>query len=213
MKKKLYLVPLLVSIIFTFGTYASANGTNRSEAFFIEQTRQAGEVQFKLAEDGNSYDEIHTILAPFFTPDFIDVFIKENMFEENDLYYTIGTDFAPLYIPYFTYDDQTKVKITNDSMQVIVYEFFPKSTDGPVGYEDHNAAVIYELMNDEWRISRIDAAYSPDETSNETSKEPRIERTNVKTSSEVVEEEVQDEPSVFGSVVTSISKFFKSLFK
>ena len=209
MKKRLYLVPLLVSIIFTFSTYASANGTIRSEAFFIEQTRQAGEVQFKLAEDGNSYDEIHNILAPFFTPDFIDAFIKENMFEENDLYYTIGTDFAPLYIPYFTYDDQTKVKITNDSMQVIVYQFFPKSTDGPVGYDDHNAAVIYELMNDEWRISTIDAAYSPDETS----KEPRIEKTNVKTSSEVVEEEVQDEPSVFGNVVTSISKFFKSLFK
>ena len=202
-------MPLLVSIIFTFGTYASANGTKMSEAFFIEQTRQAGEVQFKLAEDGNSYDEIHNILAPFFTPDFIDAFIKENMFEENDLYYTIGTDFAPLYIPYFTYDDQTKVKITNDSMQVIVYQFFPKSTDGPVGYDDHNAAVIYELMNDEWRISTIDAAYSPDETS----KEPRIEKTNVKTSSEVVEEEVQDEPSVFGNVVTSISKFFKSLFK
>ena len=209
MKKRLYLVPLLVSIIFTFGTYASANGTKMSEAFFIEQTRQAGEVQFKLAEDGNSYDEIHNILAPFFTPDFIDAFIKEIMFEENDLYYTIGTDFAPLYIPYFTYDDQTKVKITNDSMQVIVYQFFPKSTDGPVGYDDHNAAVIYELMNDEWRISTIDAAYSTDENS----KEPRIEKTNVKTSSEVVEEEVQDEPSVFGNVVTSISKFFKSLFK
>lgn len=180
-----------------------------SEAFFINQTRQAGEMQLKLAEHGNTFDEIHNILAPFFAPDFIDVFIKENMFEENDLYYTIGTDFASLYIPYFTYDDQTKVKITNDSMQVIVYEFFPKSTDGPVGYDDHNAAVIYELIDDEWRISGIDAAYSPDETL----KEPRIEKTNVKTSSEVVEEDVQVKPSVLGSVLTSISNFIKSLFK
>ncbi|SEN32419.1 Protein of unknown function [Mesobacillus persicus] len=124
---------------------------NQEEIFaFLEDAFSA---QVSLSEVERSLEGVKEVLFPYFSDDYIDMFIKENVVEENGKFFTLGSDFARYYIPFYTYSNQTKVVQLNDS--VFVVEFFPASTEGPVTYDDHYVALELKSENTGWKIQAI----------------------------------------------------------
>ncbi len=127
------------------------HGWQTEEVF--EFLKSAFIAQVSLSEEPRSMGEVTAILEPYFSDSYIDLFLKENIVEENDLYFTYGTDFAPYYLPFFSYTDKTKV--IEDHQSIFVIEYFPKVTEGPVSYEGHYEAIELEGMEGGLKVTNI----------------------------------------------------------
>ena len=102
---------------------------NEEEAFRILQN--AFKTQVALSEKPRSMEEVKESLDRYFTKEYTDDFIEMNVQEnmEGEGYLAYGTGFALYYIPFFTYDENTKVGYDSDYDQWYVYEWFEESSD------------------------------------------------------------------------------------
>lgn len=139
---------------------------NRDDVFsFLKEAFQA---QVALSEKERSKDDINKILEPYFTDKYQEVFLKENVAEKNGKYITYGSDFAKYYIPFYQFSDNTRVVIKSN--KVYVFEYFPESTEGPVGYKSHYEGILIENISGEWKISKYLYNQIPDEIIKESIK-------------------------------------------
>ncbi|AYA75238.1 hypothetical protein DOE78_07250 [Bacillus sp. Y1] len=154
MSRKKRMLLLVFSILFFFpliGQAASVSTIETREDVlgFLHEAFQA---QVSLSEEGRTEEEVNSILKPYFTDSYNQLFKKENMVEENGLQFTYGTDFAPYYIPFFQFSDQTEIVINKNS--IYVYEFFEGQNEGPVTYKDHFEAIILKKEHTgNWKVS------------------------------------------------------------
>ena len=130
-------------------------------------------------------EEVKESLGRYFTPeytnDFIEMNVQENMDGEGYLAY--GTDFALYYIPFFTYDENTKVGYDSDLNQWYVYEWFEESSDGPVTYNGHYEAVGLTFEDGRWAVDDYQIQFNPDELSSSADLEDKPNNKSVKEAS------------------------------
>ncbi|WNS76994.1 DUF3993 domain-containing protein [Bacillus sp. DTU_2020_1000418_1_SI_GHA_SEK_038] len=145
--------PIIVAITFTFPALTKAEETlsNRDDVF--EFVQAAYHAQLSLGEKPRAMDEIDKILSPYFTEEAKGIFLEENLFSENGLFITYGTDFPFYYIPYFTYTDDTK--LVSQENEMYLFEFFPEMDEGPVSYESHYEGLLLAYTVDGWRIAEF----------------------------------------------------------
>ncbi|MFO1445722.1 DUF3993 domain-containing protein [Bacillus sp. Bva_UNVM-123] len=152
---------LIVAAIFLFFPTISSGKThfeNNEDVFHFTQT--AFQAQVAISEQERSLPEIHEILSPYFTENAKGKFLKENLFEENGKYFTLGTDFPIYYIPFFSYE-KTEVITINDKLYV--FEYFLKNDEGPVSYDSHYEGVLLEKENGHWKVAEFLNNISPEE--------------------------------------------------
>ncbi|MBY0097704.1 DUF3993 domain-containing protein [Mesobacillus maritimus] len=130
----------------------------------FEHLKSAFMAQVSLSEKGRSLKEVGLILEPYFSNSFIELFLNENIVEESGQYLTYGSDFAPYYIPFYSYSDKTRVVNHNDS--IFVVEYFPAVTEGPVNYEGHFQAVEMEREEKGLKVTKIWYENIPEEVLN-----------------------------------------------
>ena len=116
----------------------------------FEMLKSSFLAQVSLSEKGRSTAEVEAVLAPFFSKEYKKMFIDENIVEEEGQYLTYGSDMAQFYIPFYSYSDRTKVVHINDSIYVV--EYFPASTEGPVGYESHYEGIELAKVEGGWKV-------------------------------------------------------------
>ncbi|MGM0902534.1 MAG: DUF3993 domain-containing protein [Bacillota bacterium] len=138
--------------------------TIQDEREMFDFLKSAFTAQVSLSEKGRSLKEVELILEPYFSESFIHLFLKENIVEESGQYLTYGSDFAPHYIPFYTYSDKTK--IVNHNGSIFVVEFFPTVTEGPVTYEGHYQAVEMERTEKGLQVIKIWYENIPEEVLN-----------------------------------------------
>ena len=154
--KKRLLLLVVFTLVLALGSFVFAEEIENFDIDMIELTKEAADVQLSLSDRGYMFSEVRKELSPYFTEQFIDHFITTNMMKESDgLYYVMGTDFPLYYIPFFSYQGDTRVITDPHLDQTIVYEYFRASTDGPVGYDNHYEAVVYTLENEVWKVEEI----------------------------------------------------------
>lgn len=124
----------------------------QSEEIF-EFLKSAFMSQVALSEEGRSMEDVMAILEPYFSVSYIDLFLKENIVEENGQYFTYGSDFALYYLPFFSYSDETKV--VYDQKSIFVVEYFPAVTEGPVSYEGHYEAIELDRSGSGLKITDV----------------------------------------------------------
>lgn len=164
MGKRCLLLLTFIFLTFAFGSFASAEETEVFDDQMIELTKEAVEVQYSLSDKGYSYGEVKEKMSSYFTESFIERFITINMMKDKDgLFYVLGTDFPIYYVPFFMFEGNTWVLTDVELDQAAVYEFFPQTTEGPVGYDDHYEAVIFARENDQWKINTIDPQFDPNQ--------------------------------------------------
>jgi hypothetical protein len=149
---KLRVVAVIILFLFLIPISPKAdeeNFNNREEVFSL--LHSAFLAQLSLNEKERTLEEIKLILGPYFTDDYQQLFLKANLYAENGKYLTYGTDFGEYFIPFFKYSESTKVVV--EDHKIYVFEYFPKKTDGPVGYDSHYEGLLLSNVNGKWKIS------------------------------------------------------------
>jgi Protein of unknown function (DUF3993) len=138
-------------------TYAERT-TDKEEVYeFLQNAFQA---QVELSGEERSMNEVNELLDPYFSGEAKNQFLKENLVSENGKYFTLGSDSAANYIPFFTYSENTKV--VEESGNVYVYEYFPENHEGPVGYESHYEGVMLTKHGEEIKVAKFLGENIPD---------------------------------------------------
>jgi hypothetical protein len=70
-------------------------------------------------------------------------------------YTTFGSDFAPYYIPFFSYDKNTEIVYGKNGDVIYVQEEFQGTGDGPVSMEKHVESVTLKKENDVWKVMDV----------------------------------------------------------
>ncbi|WP_409275406.1 DUF3993 domain-containing protein [Neobacillus sp. SCS-31] len=150
MKKSLLLVCTFMLFLPLYTQAEAGERMGRDEAFLL--LKNAFEAQLSLGEQLRSKEEVDAILAPYFTDDYKELFLEANLVEEDGKYVTYGTDFGQYYIPYYGFSENTQVVVGKN--EAYVFEFFPESTEGPVGYDSHYEGLLLVRSPDGWKVSR-----------------------------------------------------------
>ncbi|WP_404432686.1 DUF3993 domain-containing protein [Sutcliffiella horikoshii] len=171
----------IITIIFFGSSYASAEQSPRDQEVY-SFLKDAFQSQLSLGEKHHSLEEIDQILDPYFTKEYQQSFQKEHLFKEEAGYITYGTDFPAYYIPFFRYDEETKV-VKGEDGEIIVYEFFASDEDMPSLYDDHYEYVKLQETSSGWIVKDYGFEYEmPDFVkSNENEREVSIVNTFSKT--------------------------------
>lgn len=140
----------IITILFFGSSYASAEQSPSDQEVY-SFLKDAFQSQLSLGETHHSLEEIDQILDPYFTKEYQQSFLKEHLFKEDAGYITYGTDFPAYYIPFFSYDEETKV-IEGEVGEKIVYEFFASDEDMPSLYDDHYEYVKLQDTSSGWIV-------------------------------------------------------------
>lgn len=152
LKKQLILLSVIVFLIYIIPESPEASDEQLSNRDLIYDFLQSAYLaQLSLSELDRNMEEIELILDQYFTKDYQQKFLNENLFEENGYFFTNGTDFGEYFIPFFQFSEYTKVVIHPE--EIYVFEYFPKNQQGPVGYDAHYEGILIEKIEDQWKIS------------------------------------------------------------
>ncbi|NLP50887.1 DUF3993 domain-containing protein [Bacillus sp. RO1] len=167
----------IITIIFFGSSYASAEQSPEDHEVY-SFLKDAFQLQISLGEKHHSLEEIDQLLNPYFTKEYQQSFLKEHLFKEEAGYITYGTDFPAYYIPFFSYDEETKV-IKGQDGELIVYEFFATEEDMPSLYDDHYEYVKIQETSSGWKVMDYGFEYETPEfvRSNEQEQETNLVKT------------------------------------
>jgi hypothetical protein len=149
---KIRVMAVIILLIFLIPISPKADEENfytREDVFSL--LHSAFLAQLSLNEKERTMEEIKLILDPYFSEDYQQLFLEANLYEENEKYVTYGTDFGEYFIPFFKFSESTKVVVEDDV--IYVFEYFPKNTYGPVGYDSHYEGLSLIKSNGQWKIS------------------------------------------------------------
>jgi Protein of unknown function (DUF3993) len=153
-KKKLWL------LFFIFGLVTAACGqvTQTQASEFTKENalslvEEAFRTQVNLSEKPESKKQIEDKLSKYFTESLTTNFMSENVYEVDGGYITFGSDFASHYVPFFHYDESTKVKYIDGNWYV--WEERPEEEEGPVSSINGVEAVVLSEEEGTWKVSAI----------------------------------------------------------
>ena len=164
-KKAAFAMCLSFLIGFTYSGQGHAHTISQESVDGIVE--EAAAKQRLLMEGTYTVEEIKEIMQPYFTDQFINVFMEETMFEEDGFFQMLGTDFAPHIIPPLESDAELEECAAGEGERICLYGYYPAYNDGPVGYESHYEAVILKNEDGKWKIDGIDYDYTPNSNQNE----------------------------------------------
>ncbi|WP_185150815.1 DUF3993 domain-containing protein [Peribacillus simplex] len=155
-----YLVACLASVLLFLsgGFTVSAEGLHREEVLSLVQ--DAMENQGSISEEVRTKEAIEGKLDKHFTGDFIKKFVQANVVKVDGGYTAFGSDFAPYYIPFFSYDKNTEIVYGKNGDVIYVQEEFQDTGDGPVSMEKHVESVTLKKENGVWKV--MDVKYESD---------------------------------------------------
>lgn len=163
-------------VISPVGEAKTVNELNKDEAFHILE--EAFQSQVSLSEESRNMNEIKTILNQHFSDEYSKEFIEMNVQEstEGKGYQTYGTDVAIYYIPFFSYNDKTKIGYNQKNEHWYVYEWFEEQPESPVGKDGHYEAVGLIYQDGKWMIDDYQITFDPETVSNQEEKRGAVEQ-------------------------------------
>nr|WP_017753542.1 DUF3993 domain-containing protein [Calidifontibacillus oryziterrae] len=130
--------------------YAENKQPTKNEIFTFLQ--EAFVAQLSLAEKYRTQQEVSEILSPFFTEEYQLLFTKEHLFLEPEGVIMYGTDIPDYFIPFYSYNDNTKLLTTLD--KIIVYEYFLPQLEGSIIWDQpHYQILTITKTTSGWQIS------------------------------------------------------------
>ena len=152
---KKYLVACVVSVLLLLGGLPATaeEGIHREKVLSLVQ--EALNDQSSLSQEVRTKKDIKEKLNNHFTEEFADKFIDANVTKVEGGYMAFGTDFAPYYIPFFSYDDNTEVIYGEDAKYIYVQEAFEATEGGPVSSGKHVEVVTLKKENNVWKIADV----------------------------------------------------------
>lgn len=152
-KPILRFITLFFIISFMIPSIAKAESDLLNKQAVYQYLQAAFHSQVSLSEKHRSMVEVRDILSPYFTDEYNELFLEENLVSENGKYITYGSDFVIYFIPFFSYSEETKVVWDKD--HIYAFEFFPKTDEGPVSYNSHYEGVRIDKVDGTWKVAEF----------------------------------------------------------
>ncbi|MGE7602220.1 DUF3993 domain-containing protein [Peribacillus sp. NPDC097675] len=152
---KKYLVACVVSALLLLGGLPVTAEESVHKEQVLSLVQEALNDQGSLSEEIRTKKEIKEKLNKHFTDEFAEKFIQANVTKVEEGYMALGSDFAPYYIPFFSYDDHTEVIYGKDSNYIYVQETFEASEDGPVTSGKQVEVVTLKKEKNVWKITDV----------------------------------------------------------
>lgn len=150
---KLRIIFALIFFVISVSMPSKVHAKEELQVEVFKVLDEAFQAQVSLSEEKRDLAEVYGILSPYFTRQAATIFLEENLHERNGKYFTLGSDTAIYYIPFFTFSNETKINSEED--RLVVYEFFPTNTEGPVSYESHYQGVLMVREQGRWKVSEF----------------------------------------------------------
>ncbi|MFE7061425.1 DUF3993 domain-containing protein [Sutcliffiella sp. NPDC057660] len=156
-------IRLSVAVIFILligVSYVAAEAPTQEEEIF-PFLKEAKAVQISLGEKHRDMTEIQSVLDPYFSRNYQEQFLDAHLFKEDQGYITYGTDVPHFYIPFFSYDENTKIKQDEATGKIFAYEFFDVDESEGHLYPDHYEFV--ELVKNEQGLQVVSYGYDEEQ--------------------------------------------------
>ncbi|GLB60393.1 DUF3993 domain-containing protein [Cytobacillus sp. NCCP-133] len=181
----------LLGFLFIFSAmFAVSSSHSNAESGFsgneevYKFLQEAFQAQVSLSEKERSLEEVMGVLDPYFSETAKETFLNANLISENEKHIIYGSDAASFYIPFFSYSNDTKV--VEDKDKIYVYEYFPGTQEGPVGYESHYEGILLEKEKGKMKIVQFLDENIPDLILEKADKEQNTLKASFKTSVEPI---------------------------
>lgn len=152
LKKIMIMISLLLglSLISPLTSSAKTDLSDKEIAQFLDTALNA---QLSLNNEQRSLSEVKEVLSPYFTEAYMEMFIRERLFQENKGWYLPGSDDYYAFVPLFSYDERTVIHHTDRLIKIS--EFVEANDQGPWSWDAHTESLVLRYTTEGWKISNI----------------------------------------------------------
>lgn len=152
---KKYFVACVISVLILVegSLTATAEGIHREEVLSLVQKALIN--QGSISEEVRTEKEIKEKLNQNFTKEFTEKFYQANVMKVEGGYMAFGSDFAPYYIPFFSFNENTEIIFGESSEYIYVQEKFEESEEGPTTSKNHYESVTLKNENNVWKVDDV----------------------------------------------------------
>ncbi|PFA68857.1 hypothetical protein CN378_05085 [Bacillus sp. AFS015802] len=153
-KKKLWLLFFILGLVTAAcGQVSQTQASEFKKENALNLVEDAFRTQVSLSEEPQSKKQIEEKLSKYLTEGLTTSFMSENLYEVDGGYITFGSDFASHYVPFFDYDESTRVKYIDGHWYV--WEERKNQEDGPFSSTNGIEAVVLSEEEGTWKVSSI----------------------------------------------------------
>jgi Protein of unknown function (DUF3993) len=153
-KSKLFILVLIIGLVSAAcGQVKQTQASTFTDKQAMAMVKEAFQTQVSLSEKPQPMEDIEKQLNESFTEELTNSFIEDNVVMAEGGYMTFGSDFAPHYIPFFSYDKSTNVDYENGKWYI--WEERTGEDEGPVSTASGVEAVVLTKEKGNWKVASI----------------------------------------------------------
>ncbi|MFL8935648.1 DUF3993 domain-containing protein [Rossellomorea oryzaecorticis] len=153
-KSKLFILVLIIGLVSAAcGQVKQTQASTFTDKQAMAMVKEAFQTQVSLSEKPQPMEDIEKQLNESFTEELTNSFIEDNVVMAEGGYMTFGSDFAPHYIPFFSYDKSTNVDYKNGKWYI--WEERTGEDEGPVSTASGVEAVVLTKEKGNWKVASI----------------------------------------------------------
>ncbi|MFP7733715.1 DUF3993 domain-containing protein [Priestia aryabhattai] len=152
MKKVCLLVFLLIISYSGKSVHAEVSGEIRHKIF--TNLQDAYQAQLRFASSHHNQDAARE-LKLFLDDKYASMFFNEALLQKAQGYVGEGPEYLTHYIPFFSFDEQTKVALYSNQNKAYVYQFFPSVHNERVKYQDHYEMITLVKKQGVWKVQKF----------------------------------------------------------
>ncbi|XXM73343.1 DUF3993 domain-containing protein [Lysinibacillus sphaericus] len=153
-KGKLFILVLIIGLVSAAcGQVKQTQASMFTDKQAMAVVKEAFKTQVSLSEKPQPMEDIEKQLHASFTEELTNSFLEDNVVQAEGGYMTFGSDFAPHYIPFFSYDKYTNVHYVNGKWYI--WEERSGEEEGPVSTASGVEAVVLMKEKGDWKVSSI----------------------------------------------------------
>ncbi|KSU62338.1 hypothetical protein AS034_09445 [[Bacillus] enclensis] len=153
-KSKLFILVLIIGLVSAAcGQVKQTQASTFTDKQAMAMVKEAFQTQVSLSEKPQPMEDIEKQLNESFTEELTSSFIEDNVVMAEGGYMTFGSDFAPHYIPFFSYDKSTNVDYKNGKWYI--WEERTGEDEGPVSTASGVEAVVLTKEKGNWKVASI----------------------------------------------------------
>ncbi|MFT0802374.1 DUF3993 domain-containing protein [Bacillus swezeyi] len=144
---------LLAATAFFHHSDAAQASEKPTRGSLFETLESISAVHERLTEKERTKKEMISLLEPYMEHDFAARYVDANAFKEEKGWIFYGTDAPELAIPFFSYDEKTKVAEADG--HYTVYECIGHQNGGPVSYDNDYLTVTIKNREGSLKVTNI----------------------------------------------------------
>lgn len=166
---------LTAAFVFLCADFAEA-GEKPTRASLFETLQSVSDVHFQLTEKERTKKDMISLLEPYMEHAMAAKYVEANAFPEQAGWIFYGTDAPEVAIPFFSYDENTKVAVKDGSYTV--YECVGDQDGGPVSYQKNYQTVTLKNIGGSFKVTAIGQSDTKPAGEDMMAEQPDEEETN-----------------------------------